>query len=107
MSISNYRCCICGGPDDPDEDQVVIIPRHVAHKKCFDKSGLDVSELANRLPCCQSKVSLQSFGGHLLMRRSGIPSDEVWLANATTKEMARYRIAKDGFLMPLESPTGE
>lgn len=105
MGIENYKCCICGGPDDPEESQVVVIPRYVAHKKCFDRSGLEIEELASRMPCCQSKTSLKALGGHLLTRRTGIPPTEVWIADPASKKLLRYRIEADGYLSQIASPT--
>lgn len=104
MGLENYTCCICGGPDDPSEPQLVVIPKAVAHKRCYDSSGKDITALANGIPCCTAKATLSSFGGHFLVRKKAIPLDEVWVGDAAAGDILRYRILGDGTMQKLDSP---
>lgn len=102
--ITHYECCLCGGPDDPNEDQLVVIPKAVAHKRCYHQAGSDIWAIADRIPCCQARASVARVGGHLLVPREGIPLNEIWVADPGTKDIRRYRVEPDGSLTQLGAP---
>ena len=83
------ECAVCGGPVDPKETEVAIIPKGFAHADCFHSLGAGVTDFVRGIPCCSGRSVISSWGGHLVVRRPGIPEGETWVST-TQGELLRF-----------------
>jgi hypothetical protein len=105
--VNDVKCPICGEDCDPNASELAVIPRAYAHKECFVGAGAGIFSIVRNLGCCGSRPFLASIGGSLVLRRDGIPSDEVWVAGPGDS-LQRYRIsAGDVTKLPPPGTPGE
>ena len=99
MSISpNTPCAVCGGPNDPVDPQIVIIPKNWTHVRCWQQIPQEsLWDFADTIPCCTSAVFLDGLGdaerGVVVRRKKGVPPGEIWFFDDEKDVQARFRKA--------------
>ncbi len=98
MSVGFPRpCCVCGGPEDPAETQMVVIPKGVAHYRCWSQIPAEsIWDFADTIPCCTASQFLSALGGTVVRRSKNVPPGEIWFFDEEKGAEARFRLTPGG-----------
>lgn len=102
---SPHVCCICGGPEDPNESKIVLIPKGICHEACYRQIPQEsLWAFADTIPCCSSNVFLTGLGGAVVRTSKKVPKDELWFFDDEQGVQARFRLVPGGQIEQLPIP---
>ena len=97
------ECLMCGGGGDHDEPQFAVVPAmgegggpcvRWVHMRCLTEAG-GLNAITEKFFCCKAREMVTMLmGGCMVMKREGIPPDEIWYVK--DKKAKRYRVLSTG-----------
>lgn len=95
---SATNCVLCGLPVTEDAPGIAI-PKTKIHYHCHNLDGRHPDDIADALPCCESRNVLSQLCGSIVQIQEKIPSNQIWVYNRNEKKMYRYRFYPSGPIM--------
>lgn len=105
--MSPDYCVSCGLPvgDQPS----FLIPKAKIHQRCQEIDGRHPDDIAEALPCCQSRAVLLNLCGSVVQTEKGIPNNQLWVYDKDRKMVNRFIVSPTGptLLQHVSSPVKE